>query len=856
MGSAFGNQTPKTSPTESSYDGRMLLSLLLTACTIKATGPDGGSSACTAPTVWYADADGDGLGNDTYTTLECDAPAGYVATTGDCDDADPAVLDGADFYADGDGDQYGDARTATRACTAPAAFVDNADDCNDDEADIHPEAVELCDGVDADCDEVIDNDPSDGTASYADVDGDGQGAPDTEAFACELPDDRATGDADCDDNDAGIHPGADEHCDRVDEDCDGAVDENAVELPTWYADLDGDTYGGESLSFTACEAPDQYVADNTDCDDLNDEVYPGADEYCNGVDDDCNDVADESYAVDVTTFYGDSDLDGYGDAASMSAACTAPAGYVVSAADCDDADGAISPAGTEVCGGADENCDGSIDEDSAAGAPTWYADADSDGYGDEGGGAPSCVMPSGSFADASDCEPTDATAYPGADETCGDADDHDCNGLIDDNCMPEGDYDDSDASVRIDGHAAGAYLGYDPNGLAAGDLDGDGIGDLLVGVAQVHTHGVAYGGSLYYLPGPLTSGTIDSVASGEVYGIAEADRIGEQVALVGDIDGDGNEDVAASWRGVHALLFLPAPYTGSGAVSTFTDAIKATDTTWSSQTFKDIEGIGDWDGDGQDDFAVSTDFGVRIYLGPLGSGTVNVASALTFSITLESYLGNRMTHGDFDRDGYPDLVMGDYNGLYAYILRGASTGSWVSPTGPCPDRIAVGSGLGGYMDVANVGDADGDGFEDIGAGAGDQGTVWIMSGDVSGIVSTTTDALATIEGGGMYEGGWAISGMDIDADGLSEVLSGAQLDDSGAADGGAAYLYAGPVSGTLLDGNAHASVFGTGAGYYLGENALIVPDMTGEGCPDLVLGAGFAANNGAASGSLYVFPCE
>lgn len=842
---------------------------------------DSGDSTCEEQT-WYLDADGDSFGLASSAFDSCEPPSGYVADGTDCDDSRndvypnaPETCDGADqdcdtvpdnnatdapiWFADSDTDGAGSAANGTQAsCSQPAGYVATDDDCNDADASVYPGATEYCDGVDEDCDTEIDNDVVDGSPWFEDVDGDGYGNGDVRVEACEAPEGYADNDQDCEDFDAEIRPGHDEQCDGVDEDCDGNIDETPVDPPIWYLDVDDDNYGTDTLTYSGCEPIAGYVADNTDCDDADAGVFPGALDACDGVDADCDGEIDENDSFDALTWYFDSDGDGYA-GTGTTVACDAPADYYATPLDCDDVNSSISPGGIETCNGIDENCDGEIDDNSAIDAPTWYIDADADGFGDEGGGAPACTMPAGWFADATDCDPTDATAYPGADETCGDADDHDCNGLIDDSCMPEGQIYDAAASVRIDGGGPGAVIGYHPNSVATDDLDGDGFGDLVVGTGSVHTRGVSTGGAVYLLHGPLVSGIIESVADGEVYGNTEGDTLGEEVAVVGDINGDGTTDVAATWQYPLSVLFVSSTHTGATAVTSAlgVDAIRATDTAWNGTSYRGIEGVGDWDGDGQDDYAVMTNFGVRLYLGPVGSGTVNVASDLTFSITFETYLAQRTAHGDFDHDGYPDMVMGDYNGAHAYILRGNSSGAWVSPTGPCPDRIAVNNGGGGeHMDVANLGDTDGDGTDDIGVTASLVGTSWIMSGNISGVASTSTDAMATVNGGGNLEGGWALSGMDMDGDGLSELLTGAPFDDANATDGGAAYLYAGPLSGTLTDADAQASFSGAWPGGYFGESALIVPDMTGEGCPDVVVGAGYAGNNGTASGSLYLFPCE
>ena len=128
---------------------------------------------------------------------------------------------------------------------------------------------------------------------------------------------------------------------------------------TYYRDADGDTYGNASDSIEAESVPEGYVTDNTDCDDTNAAVNPGATEVCNGIDDDCDGQIDEGVK---TTYYGDADGDGYGDPANTTEACSVPDGYVENDADCDDANAAVNPGATEICNGIDDDCDGVIDE--------------------------------------------------------------------------------------------------------------------------------------------------------------------------------------------------------------------------------------------------------------------------------------------------------------------------------------------------------------------------------------------------------------------------------------------------------------------------------------------------------------
>ncbi|HND31975.1 MAG TPA: putative metal-binding motif-containing protein, partial [Myxococcota bacterium] len=170
-----------------------------------------------------------------------------------------------------------------------------------------------------------------------------------------------------------------------------------------------DGFGDPSAQLLACAAPPGSLADNTDCDDADATVHPGGTEVCFGADEDCDGLVDEADPdTQLSSWYDDSDGDGYGNLIALRPACAAPTGTVADATDCNDGDSAIHPTAPEACGGVDLDCDGLVDEqDPDTVLSDWYPDQDGDSVGDDAGLLSACVGPPGSVATGGDCRDTD-----------------------------------------------------------------------------------------------------------------------------------------------------------------------------------------------------------------------------------------------------------------------------------------------------------------------------------------------------------------------------------------------------------------------------------------------------------------
>jgi hypothetical protein len=776
----------------------LALALVLVGC-----APRGEDHACTDVT-FFADADGDGHGDPSATIAACAAPDGYTTASDDCDDGNAEVQQGTVWYVDGDADGFGDPATGAYACESPPDRIAVGEDCDDTNIAIHPDAEELCNTTDDDCDGSIDEEPIDGTTFYADADGDGLGNASVDVVACAQPSGYVAEATDCDDGDATV----------------GAAQ-------GYYYDHDADGYGDGEATSTCSPAANQVLLDG-DCRPLNPDFNPGAPEACNSEDDNCDGLVDEDDPLLVgTTYYADDDGDGFGDPTDAHVWCDATDGYViVPASDCDDTNFAIRPGAREYCDGIDNDCDGTVDDSPVY--VDWYADDDGDGYGDPDDTVSDCgPLLTGYVLSQGDCDDTVATTHTGSSEVCANDADDDCDGETD-NCVLN--YGDLDAFVSGDAPDFGDRLVIaDVNGDEVADLVGsDGtdfweLASVFVAVGPVTTDigwgkllrlqettddsefGSAVGSGdmnvddvddilagapgterAYLFLGPITAAR----APADADAVLEADSAGSDVDAV-DFDADGDPDMAVG--ACCDSTYAGAVYLASGPVSADVDLVA--DATWvfegpsaDDRVGDQVVDAGDVNGDGIHDLAIAADSGngtVYVVDGGIAAGAYTidlVASVVIAGPDLDSHFGSGLATPDYDGDGTIDFVVGAFQanassteqrgGVYGFLgpLSGAldvsdADATWLADVGSGVEWLGMG--------VA-AGDIDADGSTDLALGAPDgspAGSVYVQFGLASGTVDVTT--LPSIRGeSGDLPGASIVLAPDCTGDGGAEVVFG------------------------------------------------------------------------------------
>jgi hypothetical protein len=288
------------------------------------------------------------------------------------------------FYADKDGDGFGDLDSPITTCGQPEFYVLDSTDCDDNNPNVNPDAIEIIgNGIDDNCNGIVDE--------------------------CNI-------DSDC---------GANEGC----------INGFCQELITYYADQDDDGFGdANNTTISGTTPPAGYVTNDTDCDDTNPQVHPGAEELCDGIDNDCDGVVDgvvidcgasevcvNGVCVEGYVYYQDNDGDGFGNSAVTTTGGdpNPPTGWSLWTGDCDDQNPEVNVLANEIMGnGIDDNCNGLIDAEDIR-----YIDVDGDGYGSQQEAAASGVF------NNLDCDDNDQGIHPYNVDSIGDGVDNNCDGI-------------------------------------------------------------------------------------------------------------------------------------------------------------------------------------------------------------------------------------------------------------------------------------------------------------------------------------------------------------------------------------------------------------------------------------------
>lgn len=575
--------------------------------------------------------------------------------------------------------------------------------------------------VDAHADDDADDDVSQDDDDTADDD---TGDDDT------VDDDSTTDDDAADDDVTGDDDDQTSDDDSTGDDDSTADDDDDTTLPE---DLDGDGYSSD-----------------VDCDDTDPMVFPGAQEFCDGKDTDCDGV------IPV----GEEDLDGDG--------------WPVCLGDCDDGEPLANPGLSEVCNDwVDNDCDGTDNGCTLSGTvPLAQADAQltaeaaNDGVGgrveivpDTDGDGLDDILIGAMFV---------GNSYQGAGYLVRGA--------------PTGTLSLLSADAKIEGAGPSQMLG---RAIAGGDLDGDGLGDILVSTSSERGYNYLFNGPV---AGIWSANSADTTITGYLGGFS--DHAGWPV-VVGDTDGDGVDDLLVGATGLDGawptagggyLLLGPV---GLGQIDLSTDAeATLTGTTSNGMTGGSVAG-GDVNGDGLGDLILGAfgggGYNGSVYLvhGPV-TGDVDLANADT---TFIGAFGDAVdSGGDLDGDGNDEIVIGARTVGGA----GANAGRAYVVYGPAPAGIydlsladarlsggAAGDEVG--YDVAMAGDVNGDGLGDLlvaAPGAGATGAVYLFYGPVYGDLDPALAADVVFEGDGTVDGTSVDGGGDLNADGYGDLVIG------------------------------------------------------------------------------------
>jgi hypothetical protein len=409
---------------------------------------------------------------------------------------------------------------------------------------------------------------------------------------------------------------------------------------------------------------------------------------------------------------------------------------------------------------------------------------------------------------------------------------------------------------------------------SAGDVNGDGFSDVLIGAGKYDAAVVDAGAVFVYQGSPRLPSTAPQWAGyyGSPYNTA---NFGMSVASAGDVNGDGYADVivgvpgydffGVDAGGVHVYMG-DADGVASGASQYFGSLGAA-----GAKLGFAVGGAGDLNGDGYADIFVTAPWytgayvqggAVYVLYGSANFGISNSGNIETYAgwkvrgTAAQAYLGTSVASaGDVNGDGYADLILGAYN--YdgqgkAFVFHGSASGLKASPVLTQANWIATSPvpQAGAYFgrSVASAGDVNGDGFSDVVVGAHgydvpglvDAGQICVYHGSPSGLSQAPDRVISGTQASAFL--GFPVAGAgDVNGDGYSDIVAGAHGYDNGQTNEGAAFVYHGSAGG--IGPSAVWSAEGNQASAYFGYSVATAGDTNADGYSDVIIGA-YGYDNG------------